>query len=85
MPARTVNAAQVPNISGEMIIMTKCPHIPSCAPADSVGHASARVVAAHPEQGWSLLCNGVIHFSDGGEILPEGRAIPAPASIATAR
>jgi hypothetical protein len=27
-------------------------------------------VASHPEQGWSLLCNGVIVFDDLGEIRP---------------
>jgi hypothetical protein len=32
-------------------------------------------VACHPEQGWSLLCNGVIVFDDRGEILPGGRVI----------
>jgi hypothetical protein len=26
-------------------------------------------VASHPEQGWSLLCNGVLVFDDGGELL----------------
>jgi hypothetical protein len=35
------------------------------------------VVAAHPEQGWSLLCNGVVVFDDTGELLPDGR-INAP-------
>jgi hypothetical protein len=29
-----------------------------------------------PEQGWSLLCNGVIAFDDMGEILPGGQGIP---------
>jgi len=33
-------------------------------------------VAFHPEQGWSLLCNGVIVFDDMGEILPGGRVVP---------
>jgi len=33
-------------------------------------------VAAHPEQGWSLLCNGVVLFDDTGELLPDGRPIP---------
>jgi hypothetical protein len=37
---------------------------------------AARTVACHPEQGWSLLCNGVIVFDDMGEILPGGRVIP---------
>ena len=36
---------------------------------------SAHTVALHPEQGWSLLCNGVIVFDDMGEILPDGRVI----------
>jgi hypothetical protein len=38
-------------------------------------HMAARVVARHPEQGWSLLCNGVISFDDMGELLPDGRAV----------
>ena len=46
-------------------------------------HLTARIVAAHPEQGWSMLCNCVIVFDDGGELLPDGRAVapdrPAPA------
>ena len=29
----------------------------------------------HPEQGWSLLCNGVLLFDDTGELLPDGRVI----------
>jgi hypothetical protein len=33
-------------------------------------------VAGHPEQGWSLLCNGVIVFDDLGEILPSGLVLP---------
>jgi hypothetical protein len=38
------------------------------------------MVASHPEQGWSLLCNGVVLFDDRGELLPDGRAI-APRTI----
>jgi hypothetical protein len=37
---------------------------------------AARVIAHHPEQGWSLLCNGVVLFDDTGELLPDGRVIP---------
>jgi hypothetical protein len=60
-----------------------CPHQPRCPSADAIDHAAARVVAAHPEQGWSLLCNGVISFDDTGELLPGGivngpRRGPAP-------
>jgi len=54
-----------------------CPHQPPCPPADGPGHDAAQTVAFHPEQGWSLLCNGVIVFDDLGELLPDGRAIPA--------
>jgi hypothetical protein len=32
-------------------------------------------VADQPGQGWSLLCNRVIVFDDGGELLPHGRAV----------
>ena len=55
-----------------------CPHLPACPPADRPDRAAARAVAFHPEQGWSLLCNGVIVFDDMGEILPEGRVTPPP-------
>ncbi|MFJ6355176.1 DUF5999 family protein [Streptomyces sp. NPDC092046] len=30
-------------------------------------------MAAHPEQGWSLLCNALVVFDDTGELLPDGR------------
>ncbi|MGW4870216.1 DUF5999 family protein [Streptomyces chartreusis] len=50
-----------------------CSHQPSC-PSSSDAH-SAHVVAAHPEQGWSLLCTGAIVFDDSGELLPDGRVI----------
>lgn len=49
-----------------------CPHNPTCPPCDASDHDAARVVASHPEQGWSLLCNGVVVFEDYGEILPDG-------------
>jgi len=32
-------------------------------------------VICHPEQGWSLLCNGIVVFEDTGELLPDGDAI----------
>ena len=52
-----------------------CQHQPPCPPAGAPDHAAARTVAAHPEQGWSLLCNGVVLFEDTGELLPDGRVI----------
>lgn len=50
-----------------------CSHQPPCPPADHRDRDAARTVSFHPEQGWSLLCNGVIVFDDLGEILPGGR------------
>jgi hypothetical protein len=55
-----------------------CQHQPQCPPADASDHDAARVVAAHPEQGWSLLCNGVVLFEDYGELLPDGRTVAPP-------
>ncbi|MEV6859496.1 DUF5999 family protein [Streptosporangium subroseum] len=53
-----------------------CQHKPSCPPAYAIDHDAARLVAYHPEQGWGLLCNGVVVFDDTGEILPDGRSVP---------
>jgi Family of unknown function (DUF5999) len=58
-----------------------CPHRPPCPPADRRDRVAARTVALHPEQGWSLLCNGVIVFDDTGGILPGGQAIPPPGPV----
>lgn len=52
-----------------------CQHQPQCPQWPAPDHLAARIAAAHPEQGWSILCNGVILFDDGGELLPGGRAI----------
>jgi hypothetical protein len=54
----------------------RCQHQPNCPPADAPDRDAARVVASHPEQGWNLLCNGVVSFDDAGDLLPDGRAIP---------
>ena len=47
-----------------------CQHQPQCPQASSPARQLARTVAVHPEQGWSLLCNGVVVFDDLGELLP---------------
>jgi len=52
-----------------------CEHQPPCPSSDAADHESARVIACHPEQGWSLLCNGVIVFEDTGELMPDGRCV----------
>ena len=65
-----------------------CQHRPPCPAADRPDRDAARTIVAHPEQGWSLLCNGVVLFDDLGELLPSGRAVaslrPAPALLAAA-
>lgn len=53
-----------------------CHHRPPCPAASACDHAAARVVSSHPEQGWILLCNGVIVFEDTGELLPDGGVVP---------
>ena len=53
-----------------------CPHRPPCPPPDRSDRDAAHTIAFHPEQGWSLLCNGVILFDDTGGLLPDGRAVP---------
>jgi len=64
-----------------------CTHVPSCPPADASDAHHACVICRRDEQGWCLLCNGVIAFDDGGAILPNGAALPpryaAPAALAS--
>jgi len=52
-----------------------CHHPTPCPDATSEARDLAAVVSSHPEQGWSLLCNGVVVFEDTGELLPSGAAI----------
>ena len=47
-----------------------CKHYPRCPEALAPDRAAARVSVSHPEQGWSLLCNGVVLFDDAGTLLP---------------
>jgi Family of unknown function (DUF5999) len=46
-----------------------CQHTPRCPDAQAPDRSLARVLASHPEQGWSLLCNGVVLFDDAGELI----------------
>lgn len=52
-----------------------CPHETPCPPAEAPDREAAHTIAFHPEQGWSLLCNGVVLFEDTGELLPDGSVI----------
>ena len=59
-----------------------CEHEPPCPGAADPDHDAARLLVTHPEQGWSLLCNGVVTFDDTGELLPDGSAVaPHPPLI----
>lgn len=49
-----------------------CRHFVPCPSATAPDRLAARTIATHPEQGWSLLCNGVVVFDDNGELLPDG-------------
>jgi len=46
---------------------------------------AARVEVSHTEQGWSLLCNGVVLFDDAGGLLPDGREVRPRQEIAVPR
>ena len=52
-----------------------CPHTPPCPAPSAPDREAAHTVVSHPEQGWSLLCNGVVIFEDTGEMLPDGACI----------
>jgi hypothetical protein len=61
-----------------------CVHVPPCPAADGPDRDAAHVIVGHPEQGWSLLCNGVVLFEDSGEILPDGHCVHARRADLTA-
>lgn len=52
-----------------------CPHTPPCPDARALDREAARTLVSHPEQGWSLLCNGIVVFEDTGELLPGGDTV----------
>lgn len=59
-----------------------CHHVPPCPAPSARERLAALVAAPHPEQGWNLLCNGVVVFDDGGALLPSGEAIAPPSRAA---
>ncbi|UBU12338.1 DUF5999 family protein [Nonomuraea gerenzanensis] len=52
-----------------------CSHKPVCPSADSLDRERSHVISSHPDQGWSLLCNGVVLFEDTGLLLPDGSVV----------
>jgi Family of unknown function (DUF5999) len=62
---------------------TGCSHRPPCPSADRADRLAAVLVAAHPEQGWYLLCNGIVTFDDTGAVV--GNAAIPPRRAPTSR
>ncbi|MGW4214386.1 DUF5999 family protein [Lentzea sp. NPDC004789] len=56
-----------------------CQHEPHCPAAEDPRGQWAEITVSHPEQGWYLLCNGIVLFDDGGLMLP-GHRVVAPAA-----
>jgi hypothetical protein len=56
-------------------VTNRCPHTPPCPGVDAPDRTAARVIFDHlAEQGWGLLCNGIVIFTDhAGELVPGGR------------
>ncbi|WP_244415086.1 DUF5999 family protein [Streptomyces hygroscopicus] len=59
-----------------------CPHTPPCPAADATDAGAAHPVSVHFEQGWTLLCNGLVIFDDTGQLRPDLKALP-PGRVAT--
>ncbi|QDY81135.1 hypothetical protein FQU76_18530 [Streptomyces qinzhouensis] len=60
-----------------------CAHRTPCPAADAADRSAAVTLSRDYTTGWALLCNGVLHFDDTGELLPDGQII-APAVRAAA-
>jgi hypothetical protein len=73
--SRGTDTTSITDLTPKRKIPSMCQHQPPCPTADSADREAALLVAHHPEQGWSLLCNGVLLFEDTGELLPDGRII----------
>lgn len=71
--------APAPGTSAWPAERRQCRHQPRCPDALAPDRVAAHVMASHPEQGWSLLCNGVVLFDDGGALCLGGLGV-SPAS-----
>ncbi len=72
---KTVTSRSTDDTTQRKTTATMCQHQPPCPTAESADREAAHPVAHFPEQGWSLLCNGVLLFEDTGELLPDGKII----------
>lgn len=76
----TALATPAPLTAAHPDMQSMCQHQPPCPPEDASDREAARVIARIGEQGWSLLCNGVVIFDDGGELLSDGTSVAPPRS-----
>jgi hypothetical protein len=77
---RPVNPGSSTLCEAKLAEVIMCEHHPQCPDALAPDRMAAHLVASHPEQGWSLLCNGIVVFDDAGALLPDGRALDPRAS-----
>jgi hypothetical protein len=52
-----------------------CTHRPPCPSATAPDRERAQIVIVHAEQGWSLLCNGIVAFDGSALMLPDGTIV----------
>jgi hypothetical protein len=52
-----------------------CTHEPQRPATGDIARAAARVIASHPEQGWGLLCNGIVFSAAAGSAEKPGWAV----------
>jgi hypothetical protein len=76
----TALATTVPPTTTHPATQSMCQHEPPCPTEDASNRDAARVIARFAEQGWSLLCNGVVCFDDLGELLTDGSSVAPPSS-----
>ena len=65
----------IPFPGADQELTRMCAHVFPCPTATADDRVLAVPVSRHPEQGWTLLCNGVVLFDDDGELLPDGRVV----------
>lgn len=84
MPTTQFDTTTATSGTARRLPTSLCTHTPACPAADAPDREAAHVVARHPEQGWSLLCNSVLLFEDTGELLPDGQVIAPHRPLVTA-
>jgi hypothetical protein len=72
--ARRSESLKVQRAASDEVIIMICSHETACPSADSHDARAACVVADHWEQGWALLCNGLLVFDDEGVLCPAATA-----------